>query len=67
MDYKLTSTECLAARKFQLKHESCKNKFSSAAGDRFSYIITPTSLGNIIEIRCNYCDCKENVTDFSTW
>lgn len=67
MEYKLTNTERLAASKFQLKHEFCKSEFLSAVGGRFSYIVTPTGLGNVVEIKCNYCNCKENITDFSTW
>ena len=44
-----------------------KASFLSAVGGRFSYIVTPTGLGNVVEIKCNYCNCKENITDFSTW
>lgn len=57
---------------FYLTHKDCCKKllnkdFFSTTGGGFSYIITPTGLGSIIEMRCNSCGEVSNVTPDYEW
>lgn len=67
MKYQLTDAERLAICGFQREHIDCKNEFSSSVGGRLSYIITPTGLGNIVKVRCNYCGEIRDLTNYDSW
>lgn len=68
----LTESEEKEYKQFYEKHKNCcknilgKEVFSTTGGG-FSFIITPTGLGNIIEVRCNSCGDSEDITDISNW
>lgn len=47
---------------FKNKHKECV--FHSSIGGKFTYLITPTGFGDIIEIQCNSCGEKECLTNF---
>ena len=47
------------------EHEDCS--FTSAIGGKFSYIITPTGLGECVSIRCNACEAIKDITDIESW
>lgn len=70
MEFKLTKLEYKRARKFiqKHKHSEAQGKLGfSTLGHQFTYHITPGGLGYIVEIECNYCKKKENITDNSNW
>lgn len=41
--------------------------YSGASGGRFSYIVTPTSLGYCYSVRDNMSKDEVDLTDFSDW
>lgn len=61
----LTPNEDKNVKEFKLKHCSCKSKHSKP--DRYSYILTPTGIGYVLEIKCNCCDEIKNITDYNNW
>lgn len=64
----LNEIEAKAAEEFMKDHKNCcveklgKSCYSSTGG-QYSYIITPTGLGNVVEIKCNACKDKKDITD----
>lgn len=38
-----------------------------AIGGHFTFHITPTSIGTVIEIECNACGKKKDATDYESW
>lgn len=62
MEFKISDEEF---EKFREKHKDCE--FTSTIGGKFSFIITPTGLGPIVEVRCNSCDKIEDITDIDNW
>lgn len=72
MELTITDNEEKEAREFYEKHKDCcrkvlKKEFFSTTGGGFSYIITPTGLGNCVSIRCNSCGEIEDITDSENW
>lgn len=61
----LTDKELQDIDSFKNKHKNCV--FTATVGGKFTYIITPTGLGNCIEIRCNACGKQVDITDISNW
>lgn len=35
--------------------------------EKFSYIISPTCIGESLSIRCNYCGETLDITDYDSW
>ena len=67
-NFKLTEKETEACDMFIKKHKSCcQDRPFSTLGMQFSYIICPGGLGHTVEIVCNECEEKENVTSISDW
>lgn len=66
MKFELDATEQQACQEFYRKHSMCMSK-SGAIGECFSYIITPTGLGTILEVKCNVCGKSKTITDFDNW
>jgi hypothetical protein len=69
---KLEGKEAEEARIFQIEHQNCCREklgkdFFSTTGGGFSYIVTPTGLGDIIVIRCNSCKAEKDITDTENW
>jgi len=65
--HKYTNKEIEDIRKFAKKHYKCPIKNNALNGGQFSYIFTPMGIGNVIEVRCNYCNKQTNVTDVDCW
>lgn len=63
ISFKLTPLEVKKAKEFYAKHDKCIH----GVGMKFSYIISPTGVGDVIEIRCNGCKETENITDVDSW
>lgn len=66
MKFELDATEQQACKEFYHKHSMCMSK-SGTMGECFSYIITPTGLGTILEVKCNVCGKSKTITDFDNW
>lgn len=67
-----SENESKDAMKFMEKHRKCCQKILgkpvfSTTGGGFSYIITPTGLGNCIIIKYNSCGKEKDITDISNW
>lgn len=70
--FELDEKEVEAANEFFEAHKDCCRKILnkpvfSTIGGGFSYIITPTGLGNCISIECNSCGEIKDITNFDNW
>lgn len=58
------------AQAFMKEHSKCVNpeclKGTSPASP-FSYIIKPTTIGDMMHIRCDHCGAELDITDVSNW
>lgn len=68
----LSAKEYEESNEFQKKHRDCcrrvlKKEFFSSTGGGFSFIVTPTGIGDCITIRCNSCGEEKDITDTSSW
>lgn len=61
----LTEKQLESFHNFRKNHNHNNN--DSTIGGKFSFIFTPTGLGNIIEIQCNICKEKIDLTDYDKW
>ena len=50
---------------FCIVHKGCVT--IDAMGMKFTYHVTPGGIGTAIEIECNKCGKKKNITDFDSW
>lgn len=62
----LNEGQSLKIRIFMDEHCKIHGHYAGAIGGRFSWIITGTSIGICIAMKCS-CDEKIDVTDFSDW
>lgn len=72
IQFTLTDIESKTAEDFIKEHKDCCREklhkpFFSTTGGEFSYIITPTGLGNCVTIRCDSCGKEKEITDISNW
>lgn len=71
--FELDDVETERARAFIEKHDHSEEIKArgkgdiSAVGEQFSYIMTPSGLGDRIAIRCNYCGETEDITNVDNW
>lgn len=65
--YQLNDCEQLQADMFIQKHLSCARQHPSTIGGCISYILTPTGVGTIVEIQCNICGTKTDISDYDKW
>ena len=66
IEFKLSELESERAEKFINEH--ChKEVYKGAIGGHIEYILTPTSIGKAVSIRCLICDTEENITDYNSW
>lgn len=59
-------------KKFCEKHKICrinagKDTVSGFPVGHTELIITPTGIGDVIEVRCPICGKKKNITDYDSW
>lgn len=60
----LDSKEQKLASIFMRKHKRCHPGIRTTEGDyKFSYIVTPNSFGQVLEIRCNACGDIADITN----
>ena len=68
--FELNKKEEELAEAFKEEHKKCR---PNKEGELFlqyapySYIFTPTGIGNCVYISCPYCGEKRNITDVSDW
>ena len=56
------------ALEFKRKHKKCHSGIRTTEGDyKFSYIVTPNSFGQVLEIRCNACGKIADITNIENW
>lgn len=72
MKFDFTEKEKESEKEFFVAHKNCTynilNKpFFSTTGGQFTYLITPTGLGDCISIRCNACGEIKDITDSENW
>ena len=72
MELHLTEKEKKAEKEFFTTHKNCTQEvlnkpFFSTTGGQFTYLITPTGLGDCVSIRCNACGEIKDITDFENW
>jgi len=71
--FALDDLESFDARKFIKEHDH-KDEFIkqnkimfTAIGQQFTYSITPSTLGDTVSIRCNYCGKEKDITNTDNW
>ena len=65
VSFSLTDLEEERLEEFYDKHCDCP--FTSGAGGKYTFIITPTGFGPCISIRCNSCEEEKDITDWESW
>ena len=65
--FKLCETEQVYAQNFIKEHSICLKQHPSTIGGGISYIFTPTGVGTIVEIQCNICGTKTDISDYDKW
>lgn len=63
MTFELTDIEVQRAELF-IKEQMKIDSALPAAGERWTYMITPTGLGRIIYIKDNHLDTEKDITDW---
>ena len=68
MKFKLTKYELKESKKWIKKHSKDHVIQDTAAiGGRWSYIFTPTSIGDFVSIKCNACNESKQISDLSSF
>lgn len=62
---RITEKEEQGIGEFKKAHRNCKGKHKT--GIQFSYIITPTGIGDCVAVKCNRCGKTKDVTDVDCW
>lgn len=62
MLFELSSLETQRVVRFIKDHKEC-----DMPNSKFTYSITPTGIGNVVEIKCNCCGKVEDVTNYDNW
>ena len=56
------------ALEFKRKHKKCHSGIRTTEGDyKFSYIVTPNGVGQVLEIKCNICNEITDITNIENW
>lgn len=61
--YTINITDKQEIQFHEFRQEHAHEDFNSTIGGKFSFIITPTGLGPIIEVKCNACGEIKDITD----
>jgi hypothetical protein len=64
--FELTKAEVKAAKQF-IDQQLLRKKDLPAAGERFSYIFTPSGIGASVEIEDQLLKDRLNITDYERW
>ena len=62
MLFELDTLETQRVVRFIKDHKEC-----DMCNSKFTYSITPTGIGNVIEIKCNRCGKIKDVTNYDNW
>lgn len=63
VDISLNNQQIAMAKSFIRRHRQCvEEPFFSTEGGQFTYLITPTGIGNIVKIKCNICNKVKDIT-----
>lgn len=65
--FKLNKKEQIDAHNFINEHLICAREHPTTIGGSISYIFTPTGVGVGVEIQCNICKTKIDITDYDNW
>jgi hypothetical protein len=63
--FKLSGVEEKAAKEFRKLHSKCN--IETAIGGQFEYRFAPTSISNVVTIKCGYCGEEKDITDYDSW
>ena len=63
-NFTLTDKQIEDFQKFRNEHNECVDP---TIGGKFSFIFTPTGLGNIVEVQCNICKENKDITEYEYW
>lgn len=63
----LNEKEQELANEFVKEHKDCIEYNHSTIGGHFDYIVTPTSIGEIVHIQCSICKKNKDITDYDCW
>ena len=61
ISFRLNDFETQRANDFQNEH------LCSCSAQAFHFIITPTGIGNNVQVECSKCKAKKDVTDCNCW
>lgn len=64
ISYTLSKKEDAAANAFMKVHERKHGRDLAAAGGRYSWHIHPCGIGTAIDIVCNQCREKKDISDY---
>jgi hypothetical protein len=67
MRLELEGEELKKARAFVERHEKKHGRSAAAIGGRYTYRITTTSIGQVIQISCGACRKYKDITDYEDW
>lgn len=62
MLFELDALETQRVVRFIKDHKEC-----DMHSGKITYSITPTGIGNVVEIKCNRCGKVEDVTNYDNW
>jgi hypothetical protein len=48
-------------------HQNVHGWYSGAIGGRFTYKLTPTSIGTVVSVACGACSEVLDLTDYGAW
>jgi len=66
MIFKIEGKELRAANEFIAKQMKIDSSLPTA-GERWTYIFTPTGIGTVIKIKDENLKCIEDITDWEMW
>ena len=66
--FSLTDEQCNKVMKWWKNHK-CYKRYAGACGGALTYIFTPTTLGTVEKVRCEFPDCREefDITEYGDW
>lgn len=65
MTFRLNESEQKSYNEFVIEHKHPKNQ--TTIGGKHTIAFTPTGLGPAIEVTCNICGAKKDITDYDSW
>ena len=66
-DHKGCTLETLYNRSMPLWKRLLHRPMNGPYPTKFEYIVTPTGIGTGVDICCNYCGTRKDITDYGSW